>query len=205
MNVRENVRVSYNGGRGGIEARPTREEEGPPSTSGIYRPTQNQVRHEEAARSNRDLRNSVNHGRPPVTAIHSVRENSTGTKRRRREKPRELRHLRAIRTIRCIRKICPRINVRQLRIPGIQRQIRSTRSSRKTWPRNRINSGKNSSSNKIGSISSTQSRTPTRQEISSWNRSTRSKRSSYSRSTTTATAPTTEAAAGASNVGAEGK
>ena len=67
VNVRENVRVSYNGGRGGIDARPTREEEAAEHERHLP-PVQDQIRHEEAARSNRELRNSVNHGRPPVTA-----------------------------------------------------------------------------------------------------------------------------------------
>ncbi|HKD63633.1 MAG TPA: hypothetical protein VKB40_06320 [Candidatus Acidoferrales bacterium] len=67
VNVRENVRVSYNGGRGGIEARPTREEEAAEHERHIG-PDQNQIRHQEAARSNREFKNSVNHGKPPVTA-----------------------------------------------------------------------------------------------------------------------------------------
>lgn len=67
VNVRENVRVSYNGGRGGIEARPNREEEAAEHERHMG-PDQNQIRHEEAARSNREFKNSVNHGRPPVPA-----------------------------------------------------------------------------------------------------------------------------------------
>lgn len=61
------TRVSYNGGRGGITARPTREEETAARERRVG-PVEAQMKHEEAARSNRDLHASVNHGRPPVAA-----------------------------------------------------------------------------------------------------------------------------------------
>jgi len=60
-------RVSYNGGNGGINARPTREEEAAARERHVP-PVAAQVQHEEAARSNRELRASVNHGRPPIAA-----------------------------------------------------------------------------------------------------------------------------------------
>jgi hypothetical protein len=62
-----NVRVSYNGGHGGIEERPTREEE----TFAKERhtpPVAAQVQHMDAARSNPELRASTNHGKPPIAA-----------------------------------------------------------------------------------------------------------------------------------------
>ncbi len=60
-------RVSYNGGNGGIRARPSGEEE----TAGRerhIRPVGAQNQHLDEARSNRELRSSVNHGKPPVAA-----------------------------------------------------------------------------------------------------------------------------------------
>jgi hypothetical protein len=53
-------RVSYNGGRGGINARATRERH--------FEPTGMQMRHEHAAGSNRAFLASENHGRPAIAA-----------------------------------------------------------------------------------------------------------------------------------------
>jgi hypothetical protein len=60
-------RVSYNGGEGGITARPTAAEEAfdherhtPPIAS--------QMQHRQTARSNPELRASANHGKPPIAA-----------------------------------------------------------------------------------------------------------------------------------------
>jgi hypothetical protein len=65
VNLTEN-RVSYNG-HGGIEARPTPEEEAAAHERHIP-PVTAQTEHAQAARSNRDLRASVNHGAPPIAA-----------------------------------------------------------------------------------------------------------------------------------------
>jgi WXXGXW repeat (2 copies) len=62
-----NSRVSYNGGHGGIDARPTSEEEAAIHDRHIP-PVTSQVQHMEAAEQNRDMRSSVNHGRPPIAA-----------------------------------------------------------------------------------------------------------------------------------------
>jgi hypothetical protein len=64
---RQVTRVSYNGGRGGIEERPTHEQEQVEHERHLP-PQAIQTQHVEAARSNRDLRASVNHGKPPVAA-----------------------------------------------------------------------------------------------------------------------------------------
>lgn len=66
VNRTEN-RISYNGGNGGINARPTREEEAAAHERHIP-PASVQVQHMQAARGNRELRASANHGRPPVAA-----------------------------------------------------------------------------------------------------------------------------------------
>jgi hypothetical protein len=67
VNNYSNSRVSYNGGRGGINEHPTAAEEA------AYRgrhigPVAEQTRHVEAARGNPELRASSNHGRPPIAA-----------------------------------------------------------------------------------------------------------------------------------------
>jgi len=59
--------VSYNGGSGGIDARPTREEEAAARERHIP-PVGAQTQHLQAARANSELRASANHGRPPVAA-----------------------------------------------------------------------------------------------------------------------------------------
>ncbi len=60
--------VSYNGGNGGIKARPT-----PPELQAAREqhiaPTQEQQHHQHLASENRDLRASVNNGRPTVAAV----------------------------------------------------------------------------------------------------------------------------------------
>ena len=62
-----NSRVSYNGGRGGIEERPTSEEEAALHDRHIP-PVTSQMQHMEAARQNPELRSSVNKGRPAIAA-----------------------------------------------------------------------------------------------------------------------------------------
>jgi hypothetical protein len=59
--------ISYNGGPGGISARPRREDEIAARDRHIS-PAPVQRQHFEAARANRELRASANHGRPPVAA-----------------------------------------------------------------------------------------------------------------------------------------
>jgi len=64
--VNEHVtRVSFNGGRGGIVARPTRDEERFDHER-HFEATRMQMDHEHSARENRAFRASVNHGRPAV-------------------------------------------------------------------------------------------------------------------------------------------
>ncbi len=60
-------RVSYNGGNGGITARPTARDEAIERQRHIE-PVEAQVRQVQAARSDRELRASVNEGKPPVAA-----------------------------------------------------------------------------------------------------------------------------------------
>jgi hypothetical protein len=66
VNRTEN-RVSFNGGRGGIDARPTAAEEAAGRERHVG-PVEAQTRNMDAARSNREFRASVNHGAPPVAA-----------------------------------------------------------------------------------------------------------------------------------------
>jgi len=60
-------RISYNGGPGGIQERPRPEEQNAERERHIG-PVAEQTRHFEAARGNRELRASVNEGRPPIAA-----------------------------------------------------------------------------------------------------------------------------------------
>ncbi len=61
------TRVSYNGGNGGIAARPTSEEQTVEQGRHIP-PVAAQNEHAQAARSNPELRASANYGKPPIAA-----------------------------------------------------------------------------------------------------------------------------------------
>jgi hypothetical protein len=67
VDIHNDVRVSYNGGHGGIDARPSAQEEAAEHDRHIG-PVAAQTQHIQAARANRDLRASVNHGKPSVAA-----------------------------------------------------------------------------------------------------------------------------------------
>jgi WXXGXW repeat (2 copies) len=67
-NVTEN-RVSYNGGNGGVNARPTPQQESAAHQRHVA-PVAAQMQQVQAARSNRDLRASANHGKPPIAATN---------------------------------------------------------------------------------------------------------------------------------------
>ena len=60
-------RVSFNGGNGGIDARPTAQEEAAARERHIA-PVAAQTQHLQEARGNPQLRASVNHGKPPIAA-----------------------------------------------------------------------------------------------------------------------------------------
>jgi hypothetical protein len=60
-------RVSYNGGEGGLRARPTREEM-VAEHEHHFEPRHEQIEHERAARADRSMRASENHGRPAIAA-----------------------------------------------------------------------------------------------------------------------------------------
>jgi hypothetical protein len=70
---RTDVRVSYNGGNGGISERPTREQESYDRERHLP-PVAEQTRHVETARGNPQLRASANHGKPPVAATAKAGE-----------------------------------------------------------------------------------------------------------------------------------
>ena len=67
VNNRSVSRVSYNGGTGGIAARPTAQDEAAARETHIP-PVAAQTQQVQAARSDRQLRASVNQGKPPVAA-----------------------------------------------------------------------------------------------------------------------------------------
>jgi WXXGXW repeat (2 copies) len=65
--IRNETHVSFNGGNGGIQARPTAKQEA--YAHEAHRPpTSMQIQQAHAAGSNRELLYSANHGRPPIAA-----------------------------------------------------------------------------------------------------------------------------------------
>lgn len=66
-------RVSYNGGNGGIEARPTPQQEAAAQQRHVP-PVAAQTEQVQAARSNQQLRASVNQGKPPIAATEKPGE-----------------------------------------------------------------------------------------------------------------------------------
>ncbi|HEY6767904.1 MAG TPA: hypothetical protein VI386_24380 [Candidatus Sulfotelmatobacter sp.] len=65
--VNNNTHVAFNGGRGGVQARPTPEQERF-AREPHQAPVQTQIQHERAASQNRQLFAAQNHGRPPIAA-----------------------------------------------------------------------------------------------------------------------------------------
>jgi WXXGXW repeat (2 copies) len=63
----ENNHTSFNGGHGGIQARPSPNEMAAQHEQHVS-PVQAQIQHEQGARSNPALRAAANHGRPPIAA-----------------------------------------------------------------------------------------------------------------------------------------
>src|SRR5579863_9312434 len=69
--------VSYNGGNGGIERRPTPQEESYANEHHVG-PVGAQTQHVQAARSNPELRASANQGKPPIAATTKAGDFKTG-------------------------------------------------------------------------------------------------------------------------------
>jgi hypothetical protein len=75
-NVSE-THVSYNGGTGGVEARPTSQQESYANQHHVG-PVSAQTQHVQAARSNPELRASANQGKPPIAATAKPGDFKTG-------------------------------------------------------------------------------------------------------------------------------
>ena len=75
-NVSE-THVSYNGGTGGVEARPTSQQESYANQHHVG-PVAAQTQHVQAARSNPELRASANQGKPPIAATAKPGDFKTG-------------------------------------------------------------------------------------------------------------------------------
>jgi WXXGXW repeat (2 copies) len=75
-NVSE-TRVSYNGGTGGVEARPTPQEQSYASEHHVG-PVAAQTQHVQEARNNPELRASANQGKPPIAATAKPGDFKTG-------------------------------------------------------------------------------------------------------------------------------
>jgi WXXGXW repeat (2 copies) len=69
--------VSYNGGSGGVEARPNSQEESYANQHHVA-PVAAQTEHVQGARNNPDLRASANHGNPPIAATAKPSDFKTG-------------------------------------------------------------------------------------------------------------------------------
>lgn len=69
-------RVSFNGGRGGIQARANAQEEAAMREHRLS-PTASQISHRDAASHDRNQFASVNHGRPQTAAMRTVNERAT--------------------------------------------------------------------------------------------------------------------------------
>jgi len=69
--------VSYNGGNGGVEARPTRQQESYANQHHVG-PVAAQTQHVQAARGNPELRASANRGKPPIAATARPADFRTG-------------------------------------------------------------------------------------------------------------------------------
>jgi hypothetical protein len=67
------TRVSFNGGNGGVNVRPTSQEEAAARQRHIA-PVTAQSQHIQAARSNPELRSTANHGKPPIAATEKPGE-----------------------------------------------------------------------------------------------------------------------------------
>src|ERR1700732_2313614 len=78
--VNNNTRVSYNGGNGGVRAQPTSQQEAAAHERHLS-PIGEQAKHEQAARGNRQLFASANHGRPPIAATARPAEFTRGVVR----------------------------------------------------------------------------------------------------------------------------
>jgi hypothetical protein len=76
VNVTEN-RVSYNGGEGGVSARPSAEQETYASQRHVG-PVATQTQHVQEARSNPQLRATANQGKPPIAATAKPADFKTG-------------------------------------------------------------------------------------------------------------------------------
>jgi hypothetical protein len=69
--------VSYNGGNGGVEVRPTPQQESY-ATERHVGPVSAQTQHVQQARSNPELRASANEGKPPIAATTKPADFKTG-------------------------------------------------------------------------------------------------------------------------------
>jgi WXXGXW repeat (2 copies) len=67
IEITNNTRVSFNGGTGGVEARPNREQEAAANQRHISAVSA-QTEHAQAARANPEQRAGVNHGKPAIAA-----------------------------------------------------------------------------------------------------------------------------------------
>jgi len=140
--------VSYNGGNGGVEARPTTQQESYARQRHVG-PLPAQMHHVQAARSNPQLRASRNQGKPPIAATAKPADFKTGAVATRQaggeyKAPRRMRHM----AIKCVlqMKRVPALKIVLTMAPALHpmpitpancSSIRSRRQMRATTPRTR--------------------------------------------------------------------
>ena len=196
-------RVSYNGGNGGINARPRPEEEAAARERHIP-PVAAQTQHVQAARANPELRASVNQGKPPVAATPKPGEfngravvpaKEAGAPynppaNRGAGQPPDNAPARASGEQRSSASRCQstprtfnRTNALLLRTQGTRSWTRSTSNSRTSCTRSRNRTTRNSSRSRNRNTSGWRNRTQMKRESSRSSRSTSNRRSKWSKNT----------------------
>jgi WXXGXW repeat (2 copies) len=152
----ERTRISYNGGNGGINARPTPEQETAVRERHVP-PVAAQTQHLQAARSNNQQRAAVNRGKPEVAATAKLLRPTVGGISRAKTPPPRVRTITAMPvgpTQRFIPATFPPPPGRPLPTPAMPSWIRSTSSSRKSSQPSRTRNGRSFNRNRRKSISS---------------------------------------------------
>ena len=193
VNVTE-THVSYNGGTGGVEARPTSQQESYANEHHVG-PVAAQTQHVQAARSNPELRASANQGKPPIAATAKPGDFKTGavpTKSAGGEyKAPPANAAGGNKATLPLPKLIPTpavtpTNYRRTsshpQTPATPRSIRNISSNRTTWPPSKRRIIKSSSSSRTKSISKPPRKTTTTRKNSRWSSATLSKRNKSSKS-----------------------
>jgi hypothetical protein len=215
INNRTVNRISYNGGNGGIDARPTREEEAAQRERHIP-PVGAQTQHLEAARANPELRASANHGRPPVAATprpaafhdrgvvpakeagapyHPEANRAAEQPHGNPSVPRPGNSVPRS-PLRFTQRILQLIHALLLQTRETRDSTRNTNNSRKSCTRSSNRSTKDSSRNRSRTTSGWRNSRPMKREISRWNKGTNNRLSNWSKDTSSSSSTCGKTATG---------